>query len=151
MKNVERQTVNFDLLFLITSGHPMKLAGSKFQANRRKYSFTKQVIKLWHSLRQDAMEANNIKEFKKCLDKFVADMCTAISSGDPDTVLGSGVPKLFTFRRGKDVQGKGLHFSFLDSWVSSLSIFLKSFLKTRYGGKTAWLYRSVLRFSFKLR
>lgn len=25
------------------------------------------------------------------------------------------VPKLFTFRRGKDVQGKGLHFSFLDS------------------------------------
>lgn len=25
------------------------------------------------------------------------------------------VPKLFTFGRGKDVQGKGLHFSFLDS------------------------------------
>lgn len=76
MKNVEKQTVNFDLLFLITSGHPMKLAGSKFQTNRRKYSFTKQVIKLWHSLQQDAMEANNIKEFKKCLDRFVADMCT---------------------------------------------------------------------------
>lgn len=121
MKNVERQTVNFDLLFLITSGHPMKLAGSKFQANRRKYSFTKQVIKLWHSLRQDAMEANNIKEFKKCLDKFVADMCTAISSGDPDTVLGSGSPKALHFQKRKGCAGERITLFF--------SRFLSFFLK----------------------
>lgn len=30
------------------------------------------------------------------------------------------VPKLFTSRRGKDVQGKGFHLSFLNSCVSSL-------------------------------
>lgn len=71
-----KATVNFDLLIPLTSGHPMKLSGSKFKTNKRKYSFTKLVIKLRNSFPQDAMEANNIKEFRKGLDKFMEDMCT---------------------------------------------------------------------------
>lgn len=54
----------------------MKLSGSRFKTNKRKYSFTKHIIKLWNSLPQDAIEAKNINEFKKCLDKFMEDMCT---------------------------------------------------------------------------
>lgn len=54
----------------------MKLSGSRFKTNKRKYSVTKQIIKLWNSLPQDAMEAKNVNEFKKGLDKFMEDMCT---------------------------------------------------------------------------
>ena len=54
----------------------MKLSCSRFKTNKRKYSFTKHIIKLWNSLPQDAMEAKTINEFKKGLDKFMEDMCT---------------------------------------------------------------------------
>jgi len=56
----------------------MKLSDSRFKTNKRKYSFTKHIIKLWNSLPQDATEAKNINEFKNGLDKFMEDMCTDI-------------------------------------------------------------------------
>lgn len=52
--------VNCDLSFLVTSRHPMKLSSSRFKTNKRKYCFTKHIIKFWNSLPQDAMEAKNI-------------------------------------------------------------------------------------------
>lgn len=105
-----KNTVNFDLLIPLTSGDPMKLAGSKFKTNRRKYSFTKLVIKLRNSFPQDAMEANNIKEFKKGLDKFMEDMCTDSyqkQRSRQSWVLE--VLKLFTSKSGKAMQGKTVH------------------------------------------
>lgn len=54
----------------------MKLSGSRYKTNKRKSTFTNHIIILWNSLPQDAMEAKNINEFKKGLDKFMEDMRT---------------------------------------------------------------------------
>lgn len=50
----------------------MKLSGSRYKRNKRKYSSTNYIVKLTAT---GCCGAKNINEFKKGLDKFLEDMC----------------------------------------------------------------------------
>ncbi|CAM4413494.1 unnamed protein product, partial [Caretta caretta] len=54
-----------------TRGHQMKLMGSSFKTNKRKFFFTQCTVNLWNSLPEEVVKARTTTGFKRELDKFM--------------------------------------------------------------------------------
>ena len=49
----------------------MKLMGSRFKTNKRKFFFPQRVVNLWNFLPEETVKARTIIEFKEKLEKFM--------------------------------------------------------------------------------
>ena len=54
-----------------TSGHSLKIRGSRFRTELRRNFFTQRVVNLRNSLPSEAVEATSLNVFKARIDKFL--------------------------------------------------------------------------------